>query len=77
VATIAIILLTLVGAAGEQLGCDRQLKANTTKRRSHSLLRQGREYLAGSVGRFMTAIRETFETLLSAHSFERATFAVI
>jgi hypothetical protein len=37
----AIVLLTLLGAAGEALGYDRHLKSNTTKRGTHSLLRQG------------------------------------
>jgi hypothetical protein len=37
----AIVLLTLLGAAGESLGMDRLLKANTSKRRTHSLFRQG------------------------------------
>jgi hypothetical protein len=37
----AVVLLTLLGAAGEQLGYDRHLKINTTKRRTHSLFRQG------------------------------------
>jgi hypothetical protein len=37
----AVALLTLLGAAGESLGYDRHLKSNTTKRRTHSLLRQG------------------------------------
>jgi hypothetical protein len=37
----AVALLTLPGAAGEALGYDRHLKSNTTKRRTHSLLRQG------------------------------------
>lgn len=37
----AIVLLTLLGAAGESLGMDRHLKANTSKRRTHSLFRQG------------------------------------
>jgi hypothetical protein len=38
---LAIVLLTLLGAAGEELGYDRYLKSNTTKRRTHSLFRQG------------------------------------
>ena len=38
---LAIALLTLLGAAGEALGYDRYLKSNTTKRRTHSLFRQG------------------------------------
>ena len=37
----AVVLLTLLGAAGEQLGYDRHLKTNTSKRRTHSLFRQG------------------------------------
>jgi hypothetical protein len=37
----AVVLLTLLGAAGESLGMDRHLKSNTVKTRSHSLFRQG------------------------------------
>jgi len=37
----AVVLLTLLGAAGESLGYDRYLKSNTAKRRTHSLFRQG------------------------------------
>ena len=38
---LAIGLLTLLGAAGESLGYDRWLRANTVKYRTHSLFRQG------------------------------------
>jgi hypothetical protein len=38
---LAILLLTLLGAAGESLGMDKQLRTSTTKRRTHSLFRQG------------------------------------
>ncbi len=38
---LAVVLLTLLGAAGESLGFDRLLKSNTSKRRTHSLFRQG------------------------------------
>lgn len=37
----AIVLLTLLGAAGESLGMDRYLKVNTVTRRTPSLFRQG------------------------------------
>jgi hypothetical protein len=37
----AIVLLTLLGAAGESLGMDRDLKVNTAKHRTLSLFRQG------------------------------------
>ena len=38
---LAVALLTLLGAAGEDLGYDRLLRSNTAKRRTHSLFRQG------------------------------------
>lgn len=38
---LAVMLLTLLGSAGEALGYDRMLKSNTSKRRTHSLFRQG------------------------------------
>jgi hypothetical protein len=37
----AIVLLTMLGAAGESIGMDRLLKSNTSKTRTHSLFRQG------------------------------------
>jgi hypothetical protein len=37
----AILLLTLLGAAGESLSMDRTLRTSTAKRRVHSLFRQG------------------------------------
>jgi hypothetical protein len=39
---LAVVLLTLLGAASEAVGYDRMLKTNTSKRRAHSLFRQGR-----------------------------------
>ena len=41
VASLAHTLLSLLGAAGEEAGLDRLLKANTSKKRSLSLFRQG------------------------------------
>ena len=41
VSAFAMALLTLLGATGESLGMDRQLKSNISKTRSHSLFRQG------------------------------------
>jgi hypothetical protein len=41
IAAFSIALLTLLGTAGEELGYDRMLRTSTTKRRTHSLLRQG------------------------------------
>ncbi len=44
IAALAQALLTLLGAAGESLGMDRLMKANTVKYRTHSLFRQGLHY---------------------------------
>lgn len=41
IGAIADLLLTILGAAGEDLGLDKLLKANTVKRRVHSLYKQG------------------------------------
>jgi len=41
ICALAGVLLTLLGAAGESLGMERYLKANTSKRRTYSLFRQG------------------------------------
>ena len=46
---IAAFILTLVGHTAEQLGFDRLLRANTCNRRTHSLFRQGREIMRGSL----------------------------
>jgi len=43
-AALATVFLTLLGAAGEAIGMDRQFKANTSKTRTYSLFRQGCMY---------------------------------
>jgi hypothetical protein len=53
---LAVALVTLRGAAGEALGLDRQLRANTAKRRMHSLLRQGRDYLRSALGKMRNVV---------------------
>lgn len=76
---LAAALLTLLGAAGEQLGLDRRLRANTVKRRTHSLFRQGREYLRqilAGAHRFADLLRD-FYRLLRRQPFTRATFGQI
>lgn len=42
ISAIAIIFLTLLGAASEAVGFDKYIKANTTKHRTHSLFMQGK-----------------------------------
>lgn len=41
ICAMAQALLTLLGAAAERVGLDKRLKANTAKKRTHSLFRQG------------------------------------
>lgn len=50
ISAIAIIILTLLGAASEAVGYDKYIKANTTKKRTHSLFTQGK-IIWGMLGR--------------------------
>ena len=66
----AIMLLTLLGEAGERVGLDRWLKANTVKRRTHSLFRQGcmhYELVPNMPARDLTPLMESFHELLRKH----------
>jgi hypothetical protein len=64
VIVIASMITTLLGAAGEQLGLDRLLRANTQRvdddGRTHSLWRQGREYFFGVARDMLHQVRATF-----------------
>jgi hypothetical protein len=62
-AAISQLLLTLTGAAGEELGLDAKLRVNTEKKRTHSLLRQGREYLKGLVATIAHEVQVRFIVL--------------
>lgn len=60
---IAQALLTLLGAASERSGLDAYLRANTVKRRTHSLFRQG-AYWYGCIP---TMRDEWFDRLMAAY----------
>lgn len=77
VVMFATLILTLLGAAGEQVGGDRQLRANTAKRRTHSLFRQGKEYLMGCASRLIRQLRAAFEQLLGSIRRVHETFALL
>lgn len=80
VLAFATVLLTLLGEAGERLGLDRGLRANTVKRRTHSLFRQGREYLHGCLGKVEDAKRRlaaAFHQLLAAQPFSTRSAGII
>lgn len=74
---IAHALLTFLGRAGETLGLDRQLRANTTVRRTHSLFRQGREYLRGVLRTYVRELRHAFLDLLRSHRSQTDTYSWI
>lgn len=80
ISALSVMLLTLLGAAGEEVGIDKYFKVNTVKRRVHSLFRQGCMYYD-----FLTTMRQEwaeplllgFERLLKEHSLFREVFGVI
>src|ERR1700681_4320235 len=76
----AIMLLTLLGAAGEALGYDRYLKSNTTKRRTHSLFRQGcmlYELIPNMPAPRLLPLIERFAAVLTALPVVVDTFGVL
>jgi hypothetical protein len=80
ITALAIALLSVLGAAGESLGYDRMLKANTARKRTHSLFRQG--YLLYDLIPNMPAERlrpliERFAEMLLEQRALRQVFGVI
>jgi len=80
ISALAIALITLLGAAGEAVGLDRRLRANTTKRRTHSLFFQG-VYYYGALPNMKTpqfeALVAKFGELVQAQRVFREIFGVI
>ena len=79
--SIALLtLLTLLGAAGERLGYDRWLKANTVKRHTHSLFRQGLvlyEHIPNWPEHRLRPLVEKFSQMLMEQRVYREIFDVI
>ena len=78
--TLSIALLTMLGAAGESLGYDRWLKANTVKRRTHSLFRQGLmlyEHIPNWPDERLRPLMERFGEMLQEQRIYREVFGVI
>lgn len=76
-AALAQMILTMVGAAGEKLGLDRDLRVNTAQKRTHSLFRQGREYIKGLVEHAALQVREIFVRMSETLTFNTDSFAPI
>lgn len=64
ISALSVIILTLLGAAGEKSGMDRDMKANTVTYRTHSLFRQGCYYY----NRLATMETDELKQLLCAFS---------
>ena len=76
----AVVLLTLLGAAGEALGYDRHLKSNTSTRRTHSLFRQGSmlyELIPTMPEHRLQPLVEQFAHMLAAQPVFRDMFGAI
>jgi len=80
VGAIAAALLTLLGAAGEAIGEDRRMRANTSKERAHSLLNQGLFYFDCLLNRRDERARPLmakFDELLRQHATFREVLGLI
>jgi len=77
---MAHALLTLLGAASEAAGLDRTLKANTVKRRTHSLYRQGCYWytcLPNMREEWLRPLMAAFDRIVREHALFRETFGVL
>ena len=76
----AVVLLTLLGTAGEALGYDRYLKSNTSTRRTHSLFRQGSmlyELIPTMAEHRLRPLAEQFARMLAAQPVFREMFGAV
>jgi len=70
ISALAVVILTLLGAAGEAIGLDRGLKANTVKHRTLSLFKQGYYYyhqLARMKHDTAEKLLTTFQRMIEEH----------
>jgi hypothetical protein len=80
ISALAISLLTLLGAAGEAVGLDMLMKANTVKTRTHSLFNQGcfyYQWMATMREKHLVPLVQKFAELLRAQAVYREAFGLI
>jgi hypothetical protein len=79
-AAMSHALLTMLGAACEETGLDRMLRANTVKRRTHSLYRQG-TIVYGMIptmpDEWLEPLMEAFGEIIQEHQITNEIFGVI
>jgi hypothetical protein len=76
---VAHTLLTLLGAAAEESGLDAFLKANTVKRRTHSLYRQGLYWyhcIPTMREEWLLPLMRAFDRIVREHTFFSQVFAL-
>lgn len=76
----AVVLLSLLGAASEVVGYDKYLKANTVKRRTHSLFRQGcmiYDLIPTMPDRWLRPIMRQFQQMLCAQRSFSEVFCIV
>jgi len=72
--------LVLLGAAGERCGLDRTLKVSTTKKRTLSLLNQGKYWysaLPNMREERQVTLLEAYDSVLREHAVTQEIFAVL
>jgi hypothetical protein len=77
---MAHALLTLLGAASEATGMDAYLKANTVKRRTHSLFRQGCLWyraIPNMRDDWLNTLMSSFDTIVREHAVFCEVFGVL
>ena len=76
----AMVLLTMLGAAGESLGMDRLLKSNTAKTCTQSLFRQGcmlYDLIPNMPESRLLPLMETFTAVLEAQPLFSKVFGAV
>ena len=72
VSALATSVLTTIGEASERIGLDKSIKSNTSKKRTHSLIRQGAILFAmmllSTGDRFLELIG-SFNEIMGAHNY--------
>jgi hypothetical protein len=80
IAAMAHLLLTLLGAACEEIGFDRRLKVNTSNKRTHSLFTQG-SYWYGRIPRMydedLAELMAAFDRIVREQKLFSEVFGVI
>jgi len=80
IGALAQALLTLLGAAAEDCGLDRTMKANTVKRRTHSLFRQGCFFyscIPMMPDQRLSLLMNSFRAIVAQHAVFQQIFAII